>query len=213
MAVQQKLTVRVNVAEGHIRIMTMTTKPDRLEDLTEWLKYTLQTNYSFTLQHIDILKFSVTVEYRLFQVQTHPCLEEQGSSSGWDGWKNSVKFRLGQHEVTVNGGKHRRHVKDGNPPNKDIKKPKKGEINFLHENTVNEQNLEGARQALVNGMNKTKPNGSLVKKHMDMTFALRRKEVVNDHDAEGPQLNPLHHLGREFSDETGQPASGLLSFS
>lgn len=29
-------------------------------------------------------------------------------------------------------------------------------------------------------MKKKKPNGSLVKKHMDMTFALRRKEVVNE---------------------------------
>lgn len=42
--------------------------------------------------------------------------------------------QLGRLEVTMNGGKCGRHTADGNPPNKDIKKPKKGEINFLPEN-------------------------------------------------------------------------------
>lgn len=53
MAVQQKLTMRVIVSEGDIRKMTMTTRPDTLEDLIGWLKGTLQTNYSFTLQYQD----------------------------------------------------------------------------------------------------------------------------------------------------------------
>lgn len=53
MAVQQKLTMRVTVSEGDIRKMTMTTRPDRLEDLIGWLKSTLQTNYSFSLQYQD----------------------------------------------------------------------------------------------------------------------------------------------------------------
>ncbi|KTF79519.1 hypothetical protein cypCar_00042888 [Cyprinus carpio] len=239
----------------------MTTQPDRLEALTEWLKDNLQTNYSFNLQYQDpkfnnelcnltdiselpekptikiipvinlttipaetecfsesssqadteilsnssldrsfqwpdifhILKFSVDVEYRLCQgnllylkdgtnlkvikemkhdileklaetmyefkayptkeefeavakalVQSQACLKEQGSSYGWEGWKNSLKFKMGNYrnkmrqlgrlEVTMNGGKCGRHTADGNPPNKDIKKPKKGEINFLPEN-------------------------------------------------------------------------------
>ncbi|XP_053090662.1 uncharacterized protein LOC113534621 [Pangasianodon hypophthalmus] len=53
MAVQQKLTMRVIVSEGDIRKMTMMERPDRLEDLIGWLKGTLQTNYSFTLQYQD----------------------------------------------------------------------------------------------------------------------------------------------------------------
>ncbi|KAF1389961.1 hypothetical protein PFLUV_G00053120 [Perca fluviatilis] len=91
-------------------------------------------------------------------VQTHPCLKESGSSSGWNGWKNSLKFKMGNYrtkmrqlgrvDVTVNGEGRDDH------------------------------NLEEARQVLVNEMMKTKPNGSLVKKEMDLTFALRRKEVV-----------------------------------
>ncbi|RXN31607.1 sterile alpha motif domain-containing 3-like protein [Labeo rohita] len=125
-------------------------------------------------------------------VQTHPCLKEPASSSGWEGWKNSLKFKMGNYrnkmrklgrlEVSINAGKRGRHTTTGDPPNKDIKKPRKGEINFLPENPegMDDHNLEGVREVLANEMKKTKPNGSLVKKHMDMTFALRRKEVVND---------------------------------
>ncbi|XP_073718053.1 uncharacterized protein [Misgurnus anguillicaudatus] len=308
MNVQQKLTMRVIVSEVDIRKMIMTPRPDRLEDLIEWLRCTLPANYSFSLQYQDpefnnelcnltdlselpdkptikiipiielttvsaqnditetssqadteilsvcsqdrscqwpdpysIPKFSVDVEYRLRQgnllymrdetnlkvpkemkhdileklaeniykvkayptkeefeavakalIQTHPCLKETGSSSGWEGWKNSLKFKMGNYrnkmrqqgriEVTVNAGKRGRDTTIGNPPNKDIKKPRKGEINFLPENPegMDDQNLEGVREVLVNEMKKAKPNRVLVKKHMDTTFALRRKEVVND---------------------------------
>lgn len=54
MVVQQKLTMRVIVSEGDIRKMTLTERPDRTEDLIGWLKGTLQTNYSFTLQYQDL---------------------------------------------------------------------------------------------------------------------------------------------------------------
>ncbi|KAL0195136.1 hypothetical protein M9458_008708 [Cirrhinus mrigala] len=125
-------------------------------------------------------------------VQTHPCLKEPASSSGWEGWKNSLKFKMGNYrnkmrklgrlEVSINAGKRGRHTTTGDPPNKDIKKPRKGEINFLPENPegMDDHSLEGVCEVLANEMKKTKPNGSLVKKHMNMTFALRRKEIVND---------------------------------
>ncbi|KAK0144232.1 hypothetical protein N1851_017408 [Merluccius polli] len=127
-------------------------------------------------------------------VQTHPCLKEKGSS-GWEGWKNSIYFKVGNHrnklrkmgrlDVSVNGGKRGRHTTGGDPPSKDIKKPKKGEINFLpdYPEGMEDHNLEGARQVLVQEMMKTKPNASLVKKEMDVTFALRRQEVVKDKPA------------------------------
>lgn len=128
-------------------------------------------------------------------VQTHPCLQESGSSSGWIGWKNSLKFKMGNYrtkmrqigrvDVTVNGGKRGRYTANADPPHKGIKKPRKGEINFLPEYPEgrDDHNLEEARQVLVNEMMKTKPNGSLVKKEMDVTFALRRKEVVQNKPA------------------------------
>lgn len=54
---------------------------------------------------------------------------------------------------------------------------------------MEEQNLERACQVLVNEMMKKKPNGSLVKKEMDMTFALRRKEVVQDKPASSQMVH------------------------
>lgn len=125
-------------------------------------------------------------------VQTHPCLKETGLPSGWDGWKNGLRFKMGNYrtkmcqcgwlDVTVSGGKRGRHSTSGDSPKKGIKKPRKGEINFLagYPEGMEEQNLEWARQVLVNEMMKKKPNGSLVKKEMVMTFALHRKEVVQD---------------------------------
>lgn len=45
--------MRVIVSEGDIRKMTMTARPDTLEDLISCLKGTLQANYSFALQYED----------------------------------------------------------------------------------------------------------------------------------------------------------------
>lgn len=127
-------------------------------------------------------------------VQTHPCLKETGSPSGWNGWKNSLKFKMGNYrtkmrqlgrlDVTVNGGKRGSDTTNGDPPNTQIKKPKKGEIHFLPDfpEGMNDQNMEVAREVLVNEM-KTKPKESLVKKEMDVTFAFRRKEIVNEKPA------------------------------
>lgn len=128
-------------------------------------------------------------------VDTHPCLKEVWSPTGCAGWKNSLKFKVGNYrakmcklgrlDVTVNSGKRGRHSTNGDPPNKDIKKPRKGEIHFLprYPEGLDDRNLESARQVLVNEMMKAKQNGSLTKKEMDVTFALRRKEVVTDKPA------------------------------
>ncbi|XP_053350010.1 uncharacterized protein LOC128520025 [Clarias gariepinus] len=93
--------------------------------------------------------------------------------------------QLGRLDVTVNGGKRGSDTTNGDPPNTQIKKPKKGEINFLPDfpEGMNDQNMKVAREVLVNEMMKTKPKESLVKKEMDVTFAFRRKEIVNEKPA------------------------------
>ncbi|MEQ2174945.1 hypothetical protein GOODEAATRI_012982, partial [Goodea atripinnis] len=128
-------------------------------------------------------------------VRIHPCLKEQGSASGWSGWKNSLKFKMGNYrtkmrrlghcDVTVNGGKHGKHSPCGDPPNKRIKKPKRGEINYLpdYPDGQDDSTLEDARQTMVDEMKKKTPNGALIKQKMDLTFALRRSEVVKDKPA------------------------------
>ncbi|KAF1388530.1 hypothetical protein PFLUV_G00091220 [Perca fluviatilis] len=67
----------------------------------------------------------------------------------------------------------------GQPAKKRIKNANKGEINYLPNfpDGLDQAALEGACKDLVDEMQKRTPNGPLVKKKMDQTFALRRKEV------------------------------------
>lgn len=32
-------------------------------------------------------------------VTTHPCLKELGSKTGWYGWKNSLRFKMGNYQT------------------------------------------------------------------------------------------------------------------
>ncbi|XP_017544607.1 uncharacterized protein LOC108416082 [Pygocentrus nattereri] len=89
---------------------------------------------------------------------------------------------LGHEDVKVSAGKRGRNTPNGEPPHKNIKKPKKGEINYLpnipggHNNT----SLEDARKQLVDEMKKKNPDGTLINQKMDVTLSLQRKEVVQD---------------------------------
>lgn len=78
-----------------------------------------------------------------------------------------------------------RHSSPGEPANKNIKKAKKGELNYLPNfpDRFDQTGLEDARKILVDEMQKRTPNGQLVKEKMDLTFALRRKEVVETEPA------------------------------
>lgn len=125
-------------------------------------------------------------------IAAHPCLQEPASPSGCCGWKNSLKDKMGNYrskmralgheDVKVNAGKRGRNTPNGEPPHKNIKKPKKGEVNYLpnipdgHNNT----SLEDARKQLVDEMKKKNPDATLINQNMDVTLSLRRKELVQD---------------------------------
>lgn len=78
---------------------------------------------------------------------------------------------------SVNSGKQGKYTTDSDPPNKDIKNSRKGQIHFLHDypEGMDNHNLDGAHQVLVNEIMKTTPNDSFVKKEMNTTLALHRK--------------------------------------
>ena len=128
-------------------------------------------------------------------INKHPCLQERGSTSRCSGWKNSLKFKMGNYrtkrrrsgclDVAVNTAKRGAHSAEGEPANKSIKKAKKGELNYLPNfpEGFDQSSLEGSRKVLADEMQKRDPNGKLVKKMMDLTFALRRKEVVDSEPA------------------------------
>ncbi|XP_051795138.1 sterile alpha motif domain-containing protein 3 isoform X1 [Acanthochromis polyacanthus] len=157
----------------------------------EILERLAESMYSYTAYPTAAQFESVAVAL----ISKHPCLQERGSTTRCCGWKNSLKHKMANYrtkrsqsgclDVAVNAGKRGRHTAEGQPANKRIKKAKKGEINYLPNfpDGFDQAALEGVCKDLVDEMQKRTPNGPLVEKKMDQTFALRRKEVVDSEPA------------------------------
>lgn len=123
-------------------------------------------------------------------INKHPCLREKGSWTGYYGWKNSLKFKMGNYrtklrkagclDVMVNGGRKSKFCPEGQPPKLNIKKPRRDETNYLPNFPLgrDEISLERDRELLSEEMRKRTPNTTLVSQKMDQTFPLRRKEIV-----------------------------------
>lgn len=118
-------------------------------------------------------------------IEKHPCLKDPGIGTGYHGWAMSIKYKLGNYrqklrmagcsEVTINQKRAEEHKKG-------IKKAKKCEVNFLPDNPAGEtaESLERARQALEEETLKRLPNKAFVDSKMEVTFAVRRKEIVDE---------------------------------
>ncbi|KAL0984765.1 hypothetical protein UPYG_G00146620 [Umbra pygmaea] len=123
-------------------------------------------------------------------VAKHPCLKEAGSETGWNGWKNSIKFKMGNYrnkmrragcqEVTVNAGKRSRSNPENEPSRSNIKRPKRAEVNFLPNFPQGKDlsSLEQLRQTIVEEVKKTEKNLPLIRKMMETTFPLMRQNIV-----------------------------------
>uniref|UniRef100_A0A3P8U843 Uncharacterized protein n=1 Tax=Amphiprion percula TaxID=161767 RepID=A0A3P8U843_AMPPE len=125
-------------------------------------------------------------------IAKHPCLKQAGSPTGYCGWKNSIKFKMGNFrtkvrrsgmaDVTANGNKRQRDFPEGEPSCSNIKRPKRSETNFLPNfpDGQNANTLESVRRQLESEAKKRLPDSTDVKKMMDQTFSLRRKEIVEE---------------------------------
>lgn len=123
-------------------------------------------------------------------VTKHPCLKEPGSKTGCDGWKNSLKFKMGNYrqklrrvgfpEVAVNGGRRSKHRPDNEHARSNIKRARRAEVNFLPNfpQGEDEASLEKQRLEMVHEMTKENQDLPLINQHMQKTFALRRQEIV-----------------------------------
>uniref|UniRef100_A0A8C6LP38 Sterile alpha motif domain-containing protein 3-like n=1 Tax=Nothobranchius furzeri TaxID=105023 RepID=A0A8C6LP38_NOTFU len=123
-------------------------------------------------------------------VAKHPCLQEAGSETGFYGWKNSLKFKMGNYrkkmrqagrqEVYVNAGKRSKNNPEHEASHSNIKRPKRAEVNFLPNFPQGEDpsSLEQIRQRIVEELKKTEINLPLTGKMMQTTFALRRQAIV-----------------------------------
>ncbi|XP_035981708.1 uncharacterized protein LOC118556996 [Fundulus heteroclitus] len=120
-------------------------------------------------------------------INRHPCLREPGSETGYEGWKMSIKYKLGNYrsklrqagciEVSINK-KKRSSEDDG--AGSSLKRAKRGEINHVpdHPENHNDYSLEDERLALVEEFKKKSKNVALIRQKMELTFSLRRKEIV-----------------------------------
>ncbi len=143
----------------------------------------------------EIIKFKVYLSDAEFNevaealIKRHPCLKEQGSLTGCSGWKRSLKYKmsnyrtklrnLGCSELTVNSMKHK--PMGVSNPAFGVKKPRKAEVNFCPSFLPGEtpDSMEQIRVSLLSEAKK-KNNEQTVRRLMDLSFALRRQEVVKE---------------------------------
>lgn len=120
-------------------------------------------------------------------VHTHPCLREKGAPSGYEGWKEYLRTKVGNFrtklrkidlpEVAVNSLKKKRKGEGKAAAN--IKKPRKAEVNFLPPIPPSEtaESLERERVALLRELKK-RHNEAVVKEKMEKTYAYRRQDII-----------------------------------
>jgi len=120
-------------------------------------------------------------------IKKNPCLKEPGSFNGLYGWQQSLKYKASNYrsklrmhgipEVLVNSLK--RKSSEEKQPAKNIKKPRKAEVNYLppHPAGKTEDSLENDRLELISETKK-KNNGRVINELMSRTFSLRRQDIV-----------------------------------
>ncbi|XP_056124441.1 sterile alpha motif domain-containing protein 3 [Rhinichthys klamathensis goyatoka] len=147
-------------------------------------------------------------------IQKHPCLREPGSYNGCYQWRQRLKYKMGNYrsklrglgcpELDVNSLKKKRAHERA--PAKNIKKPRKAEVNFLppHPQGETEESLENERVALLNEV-KMRNNYQIICEKMAKTFSFRRQEVVSyalsvsDLKNRWPALFCADQINKEFT--------------
>ncbi|XP_031146816.1 uncharacterized protein LOC116043926 isoform X2 [Sander lucioperca] len=166
--------------EKYLKDGTLLTSPCVKSDILERLA---EAMFSYTAYPNDPQRAAVAQSL----IEKHPCLREPGSHNGCYGWQQSLKYKCGNYrnklkahgnpEVLINTLKHKQ---DGDrKPAKNIKKPRKSEVNYLppHPAGETEDSLENMRLELI-AANKTKGNGLMINDMMSRTYSCRRREVV-----------------------------------
>ena len=126
-------------------------------------------------------------------VEKFPCLREPGSQNGFDGWTNSIVFKMGNYrteirkaggqEVKVNGGRKSRYSAPNGPgTNVGIKKPRRGEANYLPNASAGSEAslIDKWRTELQVEAKKVTKDLQLIHTGMEATFAARRSEIVTE---------------------------------
>lgn len=189
----------------------MTLPRDMKHDILEKLA---ETMYSFKAYPDDDDFSSVAKAL----ISKHPCLTEPGPHR-WYGWKNSLKFKMANYrtklrkagckDVAINGGKRSKGNPEGESSSKNIKRPRRGEANYLPNlpEGHDETSLENVRMVLVEEMKKKQANGTLISQMMDRSFPLRRQEIVKKVPAVQKMVErwPALFIERQVNNFCSQP--------
>lgn len=179
-------------------LTTSKVKADILEKLTETI-YTF-TAYPSSAQISDVAEALV---------KKYPCLKESGSFSGYYGWQLSIKYKMANYRTKLRSfgvpelmcNALKRKSPADQKPAKNVKKPRKAEVNYLppYPAGEDEESLEKERIQLLTEVTK-RGNDKVIKEKMAKTFAHRRNEVVNrspnmeDIKARWPALFQASHV-------------------
>lgn len=120
-------------------------------------------------------------------VEKFPCLKEPGSFAGLYGWQQRIKYKMHNYRAKLKSRKYaypeievntlrRKHPADKGAA-KNVKKPKKAEVNYLPPHPVgeNQDTLEKERLELINEMKK-KNNLKTITEKMSKTFSSRSRD-------------------------------------
>uniref|UniRef100_A0AAQ5Y9B3 C2H2-type domain-containing protein n=1 Tax=Amphiprion ocellaris TaxID=80972 RepID=A0AAQ5Y9B3_AMPOC len=171
-----------NTAKGNLayhaynKALTLNTKPksDILNVLTEDI-------YKYTPYPTDA-HFS---EVAKALIEKHPCLKEPGSFNGAYGWKQRLKYKMGNYrtqlkvlgcpELSINA-----KSKDDKSAARKMKRARRAEANFYPTLPLGETSdtLERERLDILMEMQK-RSDDQVVRDKMARTFAYRRQEVVD----------------------------------
>uniref|UniRef100_A0A672MGJ6 PB1 domain-containing protein n=1 Tax=Sinocyclocheilus grahami TaxID=75366 RepID=A0A672MGJ6_SINGR len=137
-------------------------------------------------------------------IEKHPCLKEPSSTSGWYGWKISLKFKMGNYrqklrdagcqELKVNSEK--RGLGETRGKRNKVKKPRRGK---------DRESLEEEREQIAVEMRKRTPDITFVDAAMSSTYSLRRQEVVEEEPpvsqmkVQWPALFTERQISKEFT--------------
>ncbi|KAG7513607.1 hypothetical protein JOB18_012445 [Solea senegalensis] len=164
------------IAEGKLLNPSPKVRSDILQALaSKIMKYT--SGYPTSTQLDDVAE-ALILKY--------PCLKEQGSVTGYYGWKISLKYKMGNYrtkfrglgcqEMTINYMKNRKPGNSSSP--NQVKKPRRAEVNFCPQYPAGEdkESLEKERLELLSEVKK-RNNHQVIKEKMEKTFAHWRYEV------------------------------------
>lgn len=166
--------------EKFLKDGTLLTSPSVKSDILERLA---EAMFSYTAYPNDPQRAAVAQAL----IEKHPCLREPGSYNGCYGWQQSLKYKCanyrsklkahGNPELLINTMKHKQE--GDRKPAKNIKKPRKSEVNYLppHPAGETDDSLENVRLKLI-ASSKTKDNVPMINDMMCRTYSCRRREVV-----------------------------------